>query len=308
MGGHMRSHLAKLPIPPKPQRKQFIRAKSPTPSSSYSSSLNNFSKTYTDVHDKLQTQFMTSSNGEVHSQDSTIQYDKVVNTENEINSNPNNFTRRRSERRRKAIGRAALIDTHQVSSILSNDMIFSQVEEVARCLIMLSRDKWDKGNNNFIHNKLVENHNHDDDDDEEEYELVSNHKSRIRIRTTKSNKHFKCQTCNKMFKSYQALGGHRASHKKIKNQSFENQSNDKDQEESGGSSSVVERKTFECPFCFRLFGSGQALGGHKKVHFSNVTINNISSSPKFTDHNLKIDLNLPAPEELSQVGFSSVPG
>ncbi|PQQ04333.1 zinc finger protein ZAT9 [Prunus yedoensis var. nudiflora] len=61
------------------------------------------------------------------------------------------------------------------------------------------------------------------------------------------------------------------------------------------------------------FDSGQALGGHKKVHYyNNLTHNarNVSSpSTNFVD-NLVIDLNLPAPEEedgeLSQLEFSTV--
>jgi hypothetical protein len=58
-----------------------------------------------------------------------------------------------------------------------------------------------------------------------------------------------------VFRSYQALGGHRASVKKGK----------------GGCVPVPlsladASAVHECPFCFRVFGSGQALGGHKRAH------------------------------------------
>ncbi|MED6219820.1 hypothetical protein PIB30_039296 [Stylosanthes scabra] len=43
---------------------------------------------------------------------------------------------------------------------------------------------------------------------------------------------FECTTCNKIFHSYQALGGHRASHKKIKGCSFASRNNDLSSENS----------------------------------------------------------------------------
>ncbi|CAL2243409.1 unnamed protein product [Prunus armeniaca] len=124
------------------------------------------------------------------------------------------------------------------------------------------------------------------------------------------------------------LGGHRASHKKIiKTQVFDVEDDDDDDFEeeeeddddvignNGNSGNLVvdQQRTFECSFCFKQFDSGQALGGHKKVHYYNNLTHNArnvsSSSTNFVD-NLVIDLNLPAPEEedgeLSQLEFSTV--
>ncbi|MFS7972110.1 putative transcription factor C2H2 family [Helianthus anomalus] len=95
-----------------------------------------------------------------------------------------------------------------------------------------------------------------------------------------SKRKFECITCNKSFHSYQALGGHKASHKKLK-ESPDSKPEDDDK--------TVENKPFfihdhvtnndqtsfkktvvlgahECPICFKVFSSGQALGGHKRSH------------------------------------------
>ncbi|XVF20117.1 hypothetical protein REPUB_Repub11eG0170600 [Reevesia pubescens] len=70
---------------------------------------------------------------------------------------------------------------------------------------------------------------------------------------------FACKTCNKRFSSFQALGGHRASHKKPRL--------------TGGSDLPAEipvspkkPKTHECSICGLEFSIGQALGGHMRRH------------------------------------------
>ncbi|KAH7560902.1 hypothetical protein JRO89_XS10G0135900 [Xanthoceras sorbifolium] len=70
---------------------------------------------------------------------------------------------------------------------------------------------------------------------------------------------FACKTCNKEFPSFQALGGHRASHKKPKL--------------IGGAVEVFDEpespkkpKTHECSICGVEFAIGQALGGHMRRH------------------------------------------
>ncbi|KAK1420796.1 hypothetical protein QVD17_22663 [Tagetes erecta] len=65
-----------------------------------------------------------------------------------------------------------------------------------------------------------------------------------------SGRVFQCKTCNKTFSSFQALGGHRTSHKKIK-------STDE---------SPPKAKTHECSICGLEFELGQALGGHMRRH------------------------------------------
>uniref|UniRef100_M1BVN4 C2H2 zinc-finger protein ZPT3-3 n=1 Tax=Solanum tuberosum TaxID=4113 RepID=M1BVN4_SOLTU len=128
-----------------------------------------------------------------------------------------------------------------ISSI--SDM--SQEEDVAYCLMMLSRDKWTKKRIEVI-----------EDDDEEEEERKNFRV--VKMKKTRTRGKYICKTCNRVFRSYQALGGHIASHKKIKVVTSE-------------TSKMVETaknevKIHECSVCYRVFSSGQALGGHKRSH------------------------------------------
>ncbi|CAH9072815.1 unnamed protein product [Cuscuta europaea] len=134
-----------------------------------------------------------------------------------------------------------------------------------------------------------------------------------------------CKTCNRTFPSFQALGGHRASHKKPKlmdNQTaspasatvFKKQSTPPPRpplslaEASNGSQKA---KIHECSICSAEFSSGQALGGHMRRHRPVPAISaavketaaEVSSSGNDGGGDMKtgvgfsIDLNLPAPQE-----------
>ncbi|KAJ4711449.1 putative C2H2-like zinc finger protein [Melia azedarach] len=144
---------------------------------------------------------------------------------------------------------------------------------------------------------------------------------------------FECLTCNKVFHSHRSLWGHTASHSKINgccesiNESSENSietdsfpvqlpiskvnksGNGKNPTEHNSSGSVEKKlgskksKGHECPFCFRVFKSGQALGGHKRSHFVGgsedktvVLKQDLDEMPGL------IDLNLPAPVEEEAIG------
>ncbi|KAL2323336.1 hypothetical protein Fmac_027715 [Flemingia macrophylla] len=104
---------------------------------------------------------------------------------------------------------------------------------------------------------------------------------------------FECRTCNRKFSSFQALGGHRASHKKPKldvgkTLTLANKPN--------------EPKAHECCICGQRFSLGQALGGHMKRH--RIVLNQRVSSvnrvqvvekipvPKSTRVMRLLDLNL----------------
>ncbi|KAM3691795.1 hypothetical protein ACB094_08G038100 [Castanea mollissima] len=81
------------------------------------------------------------------------------------------------------------------------------------------------------------------------------------IDSTKNNSRtraFVCKTCNRQFPSFQALGGHRASHKKHRLMAGDLLHN--------MPSSPVKPKTHECSICGLEFLIGQALGGHMRRH------------------------------------------
>ncbi|KAL9247700.1 hypothetical protein vseg_021105 [Gypsophila vaccaria] len=67
---------------------------------------------------------------------------------------------------------------------------------------------------------------------------------------------YTCKTCGKKFHSFQALGGHRASHKKLKPVDTI----------SADVSFPVKPKTHACSICGVEFPIGQALGGHMRRH------------------------------------------
>ncbi|XP_042944151.1 zinc finger protein ZAT11-like [Carya illinoinensis] len=76
---------------------------------------------------------------------------------------------------------------------------------------------------------------------------------------------FECKTCNRQFSSFQALGGHRASHKKPRLMGEEH----KDQTKLQSSAGHNKPKMHECSICGQTFSMGQALGGHMKRHRAN---------------------------------------
>ncbi|CAL0329633.1 unnamed protein product [Lupinus luteus] len=122
---------------------------------------------------------------------------------------------------------------------------------------------------------------------------------------------FECKACKKVFNSHQALGGHRASHKKVKGcfaarldnnlddnlpeddvitheEFFPTKPNSTLQFDHGASSSKRKSKVHQCSICHRSFSSGQALGGHKRCHW--ITSSNapdtssLARFEQFQDH------------------------
>ncbi|KAL9234364.1 hypothetical protein vseg_009244 [Gypsophila vaccaria] len=267
LGGHMRSHTVHQWEP------------SPSPSPSPSSSLG----------------FEAEEEGEMSESESG----KTV-------------TRRRSKRTRKPSSSLVQFHVEQCKLVSDdfggvfsydgddNDQQFgssisdvSSEEDVAFCLMMLSRDQsqW-TGHEDVHHNKYSK------------VDLSYENSCDEKIVLTKSHrKKYKCETCNKVFRSYQALGGHRASHKRAR-VTIVDLDHEHDEDNVVAVVKEEDKKIHECPICFRVFGSGQALGGHKRSHVikNGGTIENpiefqvideSSRMKKMVVDNL-IDLNLPA--------------
>ncbi|XP_022158577.1 zinc finger protein ZAT1-like [Momordica charantia] len=215
MGGHMRSHLIKLPLHPNPKRIPIPMPMSmPIPTSIHSH--------YSD-------------------------------RESETDDLPP------KQRRRRSLKRKRHDPTIECAAALS--------------LVMMSRDQTTEKSQKLSDKES--NYTCKDEDGEDVDSFIWK---------------FKCKTCDKSFRSYQALGGHKASHSKIRTED------------------CVHQKVFQCLFCPKVFESGQALGGHKKVHFFKKI------SPKKFGKN-SIDLNRPPPaydydeddeDEVSEIEFSAI--
>ncbi|KAK4358826.1 hypothetical protein RND71_021055 [Anisodus tanguticus] len=99
--------------------------------------------------------------------------------------------------------------------------------------------------------------------------------SRLNNTTTSSSDRdnwnsFECKTCNKRFSSFQALGGHRASHKRPKLL-------------AGARDFLVEdkkNKMHRCSICGMEFSLGQALGGHMRRHRDEINKTSVPPTGK----------------------------
>ncbi|KAK6920324.1 hypothetical protein RJ641_016228 [Dillenia turbinata] len=355
LGGHMRSHMASLPIPSKteeyPEMEQTQKYQFTSSASSASSSSSDEEEEYEKnltygLRENLRKSFKFSdpkfsfgAGVETTGSVSVVLQDR----ESETESSKNNPTRTRSQRTQSQHQQPNSPHTqpqfHRIEekkinfcksdSFLDHEPISSisdatTEEDVAFCLIMLSRDKW----------KREKGEEEEGEEEDETEQSIDESENSGKFMKTKVRGKYRCDLCNKVFKSYQALGGHRASHKKIKATTIATETETEYQKQINKKreANLIEKKIHECPVCFRVFPSGQALGGHKRSHVivaaststttltptfqvqnqtqnQNRVVENVTrfGTSKFGDN--MIDLNLPAPiddEDISQIEHSAV--
>ncbi|XP_045789665.1 zinc finger protein ZAT9-like [Trifolium pratense] len=288
LGGHMKAHLATI----KSQKQQFTQFASFSSSSESEheeektlinyvlrenpkKSLKIVDPEFSFLPDQTESVIVQDRESETESKNNpTRQQRSKRNRKHNNNNNNKNFPEGKKSKPSFMMLTAPppFNDQEPVSSVSDT----SPEEDVAMCLMMLSRDKWSREMN--INNVV-----------EEEGSVEKTSKLLKRVR----GKHL-CENCRKSFRSSRALGSHRSvcCRDEAKNGNGKN-----------------DDKIFECPFCFKVFGSGQALGGHKRSHLmipssSNSTPNvnananveaNVDVSVRFKES--FIDLNLPAPLE-----------
>ncbi|KAJ0579986.1 putative transcription factor C2H2 family [Helianthus annuus] len=107
----------------------------------------------------------------------------------------------------------------------------------------------------------------------------------------------KCSVCDKTFGSYQALGGHKASHRKNSPAGA-----GEEVEQPVATTTGTSGRSHECSICHRCFPTGQALGGHKRRHYEGVIgggRSHAGSGMTSSDGSQRgFDLNLPAEQEV----------
>ncbi|MED6176750.1 hypothetical protein PIB30_091253 [Stylosanthes scabra] len=94
--------------------------------------------------------------------------------------------------------------------------------------------------------------------------------SAIEFKNSSDPEKFECKTCGRKFASFQALGGHRTSHKRQKHGDEEEQL--LKSEEAKNPSTLGNKKPnkmHECSICGMEFSLGQQLGGHMRKHRDN---------------------------------------
>ncbi|GAY35835.1 hypothetical protein CUMW_278840 [Citrus unshiu] len=98
---------------------------------------------------------------------------------------------------------------------------------------------------------------------------------------------FKCSVCDKAFSSYQALGGHKASHRKGSGGGDEHSASTTPTPTQPPRPPAYRTPlvgTHECSICHKSFPTGKALGGHKRCHYDGGEKSGVTSSGSSSTH------------------------
>ncbi|CAI0413249.1 unnamed protein product [Linum tenue] len=274
LGGHMKSHLAKLRIPPNEEDELEVEQSRPAAAAVVAAGgFGGGGDGIYGLRENPRKSFRVADPEFSFAGSSSVVQDRESETESR------NPTRRRSKRTRNSGGDEnkkglaenqswvlespppAAAEQEPVSSVSDA----SPEEDVAMCLVMLSRDvNWKR---RFSYES--------DEIEEGEGEKTENG--------------------GEIEKGSSSSGRNRG--KKLK--------------------SAAAERIFQCPYCYKVFGSGQALGGHKRSHLTgggsypspSAAANPPPPPPaaaKIDKNYSFLDLNLPAPVEDDEFSASVV--
>ncbi|XP_055819455.1 zinc finger protein ZAT1-like [Solanum dulcamara] len=225
LGGHMRSHLIPLPLPPKtPPLNQDSGGRTES-TLSLCSSENQEDKIveekdfYYGLRENPKKSFRMIDPEFLD--DGFVVQDRESETESEKNSTNRS---RRSKRSRRMVENDERIEEEKVTDFGSLSL-YSDDADIAMCLMMLSRDvtklkpkyqcgicyKMFKTSQALGSHKTIHKNKHKSYEEEEEAQKISS-KRKLKLVASVDQKLHECLFCGKFFQSGQALGGHKRSH------------------------------------------------------------------------------------------------
>ncbi|PIN07165.1 hypothetical protein CDL12_20271 [Handroanthus impetiginosus] len=252
LGGHMKSHYAFFPLPPKATQVE----KHNEPVNGSTSSLISSNEKGGSSGDKSLScaTYGLRENPKKSLRLVDTHFDNEGSLVETKKSEPRLATQGRCKRVSVENGQEGITKECLQESNLEKQSGFESVEDVAWCLVMLSRDVWISPDSEIMHRK-----------------------------------DYTCETCKKIFKSPQGLGNHKASHDRKAKNSVDDVCEDNVRKQKN----FVEEQVYKCSFCDQIFNSAQALAEHKRSHFSKVGESSTSINISDNSREFYIDLNMP---------------